>query len=329
MNHGRAPPHYLLNLVTGFSRRPPSALSTLPHRAPMASSSSSTSPPRPFASSTHSCASPSPKVINGAAFDDSTSPPTLIIFAKPGDEHWTLVSPGQISYPVYNSHRKVLFYTLLSLGGRCYVSSPEGSVYLFELQPLPRLVEVVDQRRFAEKDYIWRNHIISLLVRGTGGWMLMVRCWRGVEHFAGFESYNPSEIFTLAHGMTFRIEVLEVDIAGNRLVPVTSLGRHALFLGLTHCLHISTETFPSISADSIYLGHLHQQTNGFGIYHINNINGKANFRKTEAKHKFITNIVTGDFTPDVRPPYNLDEHLVNYVDRSHKSSKPCMNHTSC
>jgi hypothetical protein len=42
--------------------------------------------------------------INGAGFDDSTSPPTLvlclrermrnIVFAKPGDTHWTLVNGG-------------------------------------------------------------------------------------------------------------------------------------------------------------------------------------------------------------------------------------------
>uniref|UniRef100_M8D3Z0 F-box domain-containing protein n=1 Tax=Aegilops tauschii TaxID=37682 RepID=M8D3Z0_AEGTA len=118
-------------------------------------------------------------------FDDSTSPPTFmlcvragvatIIFAKPGDAHWTLVSPGLVSHPFYDERRKVLFSSLLSLGGRCYISSPEGSVYLLELQPIPRLVKVVNQRRHAKKDYIWNNHIMSFLVHGTGGRMLMVR----------------------------------------------------------------------------------------------------------------------------------------------------------
>ncbi|KAM3224475.1 hypothetical protein ACQJBY_057698 [Aegilops geniculata] len=275
-----------------------------------------------------------PRVINGACFDDSTSPPTLvlclragvatIIFAKPGDEHWTLVSPGQISHPMYDSGRKVLFRTLLSLEGRCYISSPEGSVYLLELQPLPRLVEVVDQRCFAEKDYIWFNHIISLLVRGTGGRMLMVRYWRGMERFGGVEAYNRKELFTV-DGITSRIELLEVDIAGRRLVPVRSLGQNAVFVGLTHCLHISTETFPSISADSVYLGCRHQQSYGFSIYHINK---KKNHRRVAAKHKFVYDMTQG-YTPDARP-YNLDEYLVHYVDRRHYFSKSCMNHiNSC
>ncbi|XP_044406748.1 uncharacterized protein [Triticum aestivum] len=57
-----------------------------------------------------------PRAINAAAFDDSTSPPTLllclrgglatIIFAKPGDAHWTLVIPGQSTHPRnYNINR--------------------------------------------------------------------------------------------------------------------------------------------------------------------------------------------------------------------------------
>uniref|UniRef100_M8CTS1 KIB1-4 beta-propeller domain-containing protein n=1 Tax=Aegilops tauschii TaxID=37682 RepID=M8CTS1_AEGTA len=184
-----------------------------------------------------------PRAINGAAFDDSTSPPTLllclrgglatIIFAIPGDAHWTMVIPGRSTHPRNYEHQQLLFFTLLSLGGRCYISSPEGSVYLMELEPLPRLVDVVDERRFAEPDNIWREHIMSFLVSGTGGRMLMVRYWSGMERFGGVEAYNPEELF-MVRGITSCIEVLQVDIAGGRLLPVRSLGRHAVFIGLTH-----------------------------------------------------------------------------------------------
>ncbi|XBH64910.1 hypothetical protein VPH35_118590 [Triticum aestivum] len=232
-----------------------------------------------------------PRAINGAAFDDSTSPPTLllclrgglatIIFAIPGDAHWTMVIPGRSTHPRNYEHQQLLFFTLLSLGGRCYISSPEGSVYLMELEPLPRLVDVVDERRFAEPDNIWREHIMSFLVSGTGGRMLMVRYWSGMERFGGVEAYNPEELF-MVRGITSCIEVLQVDIAGRRLLPVRSLGRHA-----THCLHISTKTFPSISADTIYLGCHHQQFRGFGIYHINN---KKNHPRTEPNDKLVFDI---------------------------------------
>uniref|UniRef100_A0A453PTC9 Uncharacterized protein n=1 Tax=Aegilops tauschii subsp. strangulata TaxID=200361 RepID=A0A453PTC9_AEGTS len=141
-----------------------------------------------------------------------------------------------------------------------------------------------------------------------------------MERFGGVESYNPKELFTVG-GITGRIEVLKVDIARRRLIPVRSLGRHAVFLGQTHCLHISTKTFPSISAGSIYLGCYHQQICGFSIYHINN---KKNHGRTEPEHKFVF-VVTLGLTPAARP-YNLDEYLVLYVDWRHNLSRPCLNH---
>ncbi|XP_073358537.1 uncharacterized protein [Aegilops tauschii subsp. strangulata] len=152
--------------------------------------------------------------------------------------------------------------------------------------------------------------------------MLMVRYWRGMERFGNVEAYNLKELFTVGN-ITGRIEVLKVDIAYRRLVHVRSLGRYAVFLGLTQCLHISTETFPSISAGSIYLGCYHQQTCGFSIYHINN---KKKHGRTEPKHKFIF-IVTMGLIPAARP-YNLDEYLVLYVNRRHNLSRSCLNHTS-
>ncbi|EMS67919.1 hypothetical protein TRIUR3_12809 [Triticum urartu] len=197
-----------------------------------------------------------------------------------------MVTPGRSTHPRNYEHQQLLFFTLLSLEGHCYISSPEGSVYLMELEPLPRLVDVVDERRFAEPDNIWCEHIMSFLVSGTGGRMLMVRYWSGMERFGGVEVYNPGELF-MVRGITSRIEVLEVDIAGRRLLPVRSLGQHAVFTGLTHCLHISTETVPSISADTIYLGCHHQQFCGFGIYHINN---KKNHPRTEPNDKFVFDI---------------------------------------
>jgi hypothetical protein len=154
--------------------------------------------------------------------------------------------------------------------------------------------------------------------------MLMVRYWRGMERFGGVEAYNRKELFTVrGRGITSRIEVLEVDIAGRRLLPVRSLGRYAVFVGMTHCLHISMETFPSISADAIYLGCLHQQACGFSVYHINNW---KKHRRTEHRHKFTFDLTRG-FAPAARP-CNLDQYLVVYVDRLHTYGSYCINHSS-
>jgi len=85
--------------------------------------------------------------------------------------------------------------------------------------------------------------------------MLLVRYWRNVDHFGGRGAYNNQmqHLFTVG-GVTGCIEVSEVDIAGRTLVPVRSLGHYAAFVGMTHCMLVSTKTFPSIAADAIYLG---------------------------------------------------------------------------
>jgi len=60
----------------------------------------------------------------------------------------------------------------------------------------------------------------------------MVRYWRNVEHFGGRRAYNKMELLTVG-GVTGRIEVLEVDIAGRTLIPVRSLGHYAALIGTT------------------------------------------------------------------------------------------------
>ncbi|TVU51005.1 hypothetical protein EJB05_02407, partial [Eragrostis curvula] len=269
------------------------------------------------------------RVINGAGFDDSTSPPTLvlclrgmvsnIIVAKPGDAHWTLVAPGDASYPEYDAAGKLLY---LSWRGRCYLTSPEGSVYVLELQPLPRLVGIIDQRSLCAPDRHYLGLVFSFLVpdgNGNGGGrMLMVRYWKNIKFFGGIESYRESELFTVA-GVTGRIEVLELDLAGRRLVPVRSLGRQAVFAGETHCVLVATETFPSLAADTVYLGYRNQRNVKFSAYDLNS-------RGTEPPHQFCV-----DEFQRVLPcarPCNLDQYLACYVDRAHALSSNCIGHAS-
>ncbi|TVU51056.1 hypothetical protein EJB05_02461, partial [Eragrostis curvula] len=244
------------------------------------------------------------RVINGAGFDDSTSPPTLvlclrgmvsnIIVAKPGDAHWTLVAPGEASYPEYDAAGKLLFYSLLSWRGRCYLTSPEGSVYVLELQPLPRLVGIIDQRSLCAPDRHYLGLVFSFLVpdgNGNGGGrMLMVRYWKNIKFFGGIESYRESELFTVA-GVTGRIEVLELDLAGRRLIPL----------------------------DTVYLGYRNQRNVKFSAYDLNS-------RGTEPPHQFCV-----DEFQRVLPcarPCNLDQYLACYVDRAHALSSNCIGHAS-
>ncbi|GJM90684.1 hypothetical protein PR202_ga06987 [Eleusine coracana subsp. coracana] len=199
------------------------------------------------------------------------------------------------------------------MGGRCYVSSPEGSVYLINLRPFPRLQEVVNQRCLAEPGTV--NNIVSYLIfRDIGGGgcrMMMVRYWRSMSRLAGVQDYNDrkKDQFTVG-GVTGSLELLEVDLTGRRLLPVRSLGgRSSAFIGLTHCLLISTETLPSIAADNIYLGCLLQCRQRFGVYHINKV---KNRRRTGPPHEFARDVDRG-LVPAAHP-CNLDQYLACYVD---------------
>lgn len=266
--------------------------------------------------------------VNGACLDESTSPPTLvlclrdnqscIIVAKPGDPHWTLVNQGKL----YHSETlgRLMFHSLLTQGGRCYVASLEGSIFQLELGPLPRLVEIISQRQDATRDAILYKRILSYLVAGgSNGRMLLVRCWRNVEHFGGRGAYNQNQmqqLFTVG-GVTGRIEVSEVDIAGRTLIPVRSLGQYAAFIGMTHCMLVSAKTFPSIVADAIYLGYSYQFSQKFSIYYLKT-------RRAERLHEFGLD-ENQRLVPCARP-CNLDQYLVCYVDRKHRLSGPCINH---
>ncbi|XP_034606872.1 uncharacterized protein, partial [Setaria viridis] len=164
-------------------------------------------------------------------------------------------------------------------GGRCYVASLEGSIFLVELGPLPQLVKIIDQHQHATRDAILYIRILSYLVGGSNGRMLLVRYWRNVEHFGGRGAYNQTQLFTVG-GVTGRIEVSEVDIAGRTLIPVRSLGHYAAFVGMTHCMLVSTKTFPSIVADAIYLGYSYQISRKFSIYYLKT-------RRAEPPHEFV------------------------------------------
>uniref|UniRef100_A0A0E0K1X8 KIB1-4 beta-propeller domain-containing protein n=1 Tax=Oryza punctata TaxID=4537 RepID=A0A0E0K1X8_ORYPU len=207
-----------------------------------------------------------PYAMDGAGIDDSTSPPTLllclrnslsnIIFAKPGDERWTLVSQGDAFFPQYEREGKVLYHSLLSFHGRCYVTTPEGSVYAVVLSPLPRLARIVQQQsdvcpyRYRHQAYVCS--FLAIAGGGGDGGMLMVRYWIDIENFGDRGAYKRSELFTVRGGIddggrpvTGRIEVLEVDVAGRRLLPMSGgLGRRAAFV-------VSSDTFPSVAADAV------------------------------------------------------------------------------
>uniref|UniRef100_A0A0D9X3G9 F-box domain-containing protein n=1 Tax=Leersia perrieri TaxID=77586 RepID=A0A0D9X3G9_9ORYZ len=100
-----------------------------------------------------------------------TYPRPLPAWNRTDDHHWTLVTAGDASsyLPEYDAAGKILYHSMLPWRGRCYFASPEGSVYLLDLQP-PRLVEIVSQRHLCKPGtHHLVNRVLSFLVAGDDG----------------------------------------------------------------------------------------------------------------------------------------------------------------
>lgn len=212
-----------------------------------------------------------PSAINGAAIDDSTSPPTLvlalrrqvrrIICAKPGDQHWVAVHFGEQHEPEYNYDGGIVFHTLLSFRGHCYVATHGGDVMTVDLHGLPpRMVYL--SREMALSSGL---SAYSYLVRSQDHRMLMVRYLSHID--LAEDSYQRSEIFTSKDGVHCRVEVFEVDIVGRRLIPLNGVGKYAVFIGQTYSIMLPSDKFSKLAPDAVYFNFFRQKWSHLGIYH--------------------------------------------------------------
>ncbi|XP_004959768.1 uncharacterized protein LOC101785207 [Setaria italica] len=143
-----------------------------------------------------------------------------VAVAKPGDAQWTVVDRGECFLPA------------MSFAGRFYCATTRA-VMVVETgadQP-PRLAIAAELTRpFAR--IMWDTvHLVD-----NGGELTLVdRECKG--------SRSPR-----------RYKVYRVDLAAREMVPVRGLGGRAVFIGSELALSVSPPAFPSISADTIYLG---------------------------------------------------------------------------
>lgn len=274
---------------------------------------------------------PDPSAIDGVGIDDSTSPPTLllclrkglwnIVCAKPGDQHWVSVHYGEQRVTPHNALGKILFHSLISLGGRCYVAMPDGDIMAVDPGPTtgplcrtPRMVYLIRETpRMVHSD---RTGVFSYLVRSQDR-MLMVRYFYS-PHLAngggpGGFGYKPTETF-MSHGCPSRMELFEVDLAGRQLIPLSGIGDRAVFVGQTHTVMISTEKFPKIAANAVYLNYYLQRRRRFGIYHFEN---GTTTPARELRHRQDGD---GRFSP-CACHWELDDYLICDVQQAYNSAQ--------
>ncbi|KAL6858932.1 hypothetical protein ACP4OV_017934 [Aristida adscensionis] len=213
---------------------------------------------------------PDSSAINGAAIDDSTSPPTLllalrhqlrrIVCAKPGGLHWVSVHYGEQEELLYNNDGEIYFHTLLSFGGRCYVSTRRGDIMVVDLCG-PRMVYLSREMSLSSE-----ISACSYLIRSQDHRMIMVRYLPCVN--LARDRYGPEQVFTSRNdGLPSRMEVFQVDIARRCLVPLSGIGNYAAFIGDTYTVMLSTSKFPKLAANAVYLSYILQNRRRFGIYH--------------------------------------------------------------
>ncbi|KAM3209873.1 hypothetical protein ACQJBY_064118 [Aegilops geniculata] len=202
--------------------------------------------------------------INGAGIDDSTIPSTLIISlrnglrqvicAKTSDKLWDFVKA--IDQRSASFLYKVRGHSPLTFGGRCYFTTSDGTIITLGLTPgvEPHIVCLLD------KDPRLVNHhetiIYPYLVRSNDR-MLMVRYLFGTNLLRE-GGYNEEDIF-MCQDCPSRVEVLEVDLPRRRLVTQHGIGsRCAAFVGASHTVMVSTEKFPRIISNTVYLNYFMQ-----------------------------------------------------------------------
>lgn len=146
---------------------------------------------------------------------------TTLAVAKPGDAQWTVVDRGRYLSPA------------MSFAGRFYCATCRAVmvVEISDDQP-PQLVVAAELIRPLSGIMLDTVHLVD-----NGGELTLVD-----RESCGTRSWPE------------RYEVYQVDLAAGEMVPVRGLGGRAVFVGWERSLSVSPSVFPSISADTIYLG---------------------------------------------------------------------------
>jgi hypothetical protein len=109
------------------------------------------------------------------------------------------------------------------------------------------------------------------------------------------------------------IQVLKVDLAGERLVPVEDIGRHrALFVRELACLSLSTERFPSVAGNAVYFGPDGHYSGKIGVRYLGDKTADPPFKFLWEDGSDVTCALSRRLQPIARP-CTLQEYLVSWA----------------
>ncbi|CAL5085996.1 unnamed protein product [Urochloa decumbens] len=185
-------------------------------------------------------------VADGAAIAVRFGCPRVLAVAKPGDESWT-------SVVVDDTRMK----SALPFAGRFYCASCHGVMVLSfssDQQP-PRFLIAAEW----SKSFFFSVMTDSLHLVDNGGDLMLVhrRLYRGndQEDDGGNDQDQQEDEENDDEECTWDYEVYRVDLDAGILTPVKSLNGGAIFMGMSRTISVSSDAFPSVKPNTIYLGY--------------------------------------------------------------------------
>uniref|UniRef100_A0A0A9CZ29 KIB1-4 beta-propeller domain-containing protein n=1 Tax=Arundo donax TaxID=35708 RepID=A0A0A9CZ29_ARUDO len=171
--------------------------------------------------------------------------PTVLAVAKPGDESWTVVDHGYIN-------------SVLPFGGRFYCATYNGVVVLniSSDQQMACLRMAVERSRSLINFSALKD---SLHLVDNGRELMLVHrmLCPGNDAEDDVEDDAEDDVEDDAEddgNYKMKYEVYRVDLNAGILIPVKSFNGQAVFMGRSRTISISAEAFPSVAADTLYMG---------------------------------------------------------------------------
>ncbi|CAN6219314.1 unnamed protein product [Urochloa humidicola] len=154
--------------------------------------------------------------------------PIALAVARPGDERWTVVDDSFMD-------------STLACAGRFYCANRGSIMVLDTAKNQPPRLRLVATERGTSFRFNRTSHSLHLV--DNAGELLLVRRTPGQDSDTrGAKTYRR------------KCKVFRVDLDAGALAPAKDLRGRAVFMGLSRTVSVSAGAFPSVAADTVYLG---------------------------------------------------------------------------
>ncbi|XP_066354586.1 uncharacterized protein [Miscanthus floridulus] len=176
-------------------------------------------------------------------------------FARLGDESWTPVSAMGHGPLERSGYHDAVFN---SDNGLFYVLRFDSAIYTLDLNGhSPSASRIMRSAMPMYNPGRTHDLITMYLVKTPSGDLLQVFRWIEMTLYQWWRhppyTDNNEDYITYAQIESFDVQVFKVDLHGQKLDQITTLGDHSLFLGYNNSMCISTKDLPVLEPNLFYL----------------------------------------------------------------------------